>query len=144
MPKKTASHPKGEPKEKKCKCPLCPKRYFDARTLKRHIVNKHNEEKDLPHVVDATKSREEWKEECPYCGKRLVEVRKHKCPQSSREHPKEMTSLSNYQFIQLFKARLNRECRPKTASAYISALKVPSICYVINILTLFYQRQAGR
>ena len=87
---------------KKCKCPLCPKQYVHARSLRRHILEKHKEDKDRPEVKSATESRPEWNETCPYCFGSFVELRKHKkiCPEnpngdsqvSSRKRPKPLTS----------------------------------------------------
>ena len=63
--------------EKKWKCPLCPQSYYDSRTLRRHIVGKHPEGKDLPEVSTATKSKEDLRDYCPHCKKPFVELRKH-------------------------------------------------------------------
>ena len=70
---------------KQCKCPLCPQAYCDARSLKRHIAQKHAEKKDREDVINATKSREEWKQQCPYCATRVVELRHHNCLDTSSD-----------------------------------------------------------
>ena len=84
-------HRKEEPvdergkRAKQCKCPLCPQAYCDARSLKRHIAQKHAEKKDREDVINATKSREEWKQQCPYCATRVVELRHHNCLDTSSD-----------------------------------------------------------
>ena len=121
--------------EKNWPCPICPKKYHDSRTLRRHVVTKHAEQKDHPDVISATKTRDDCREECPHCLKLFVELRHHIkiCPMdpqripegSSRKLPRKrsLDQLSNLEFLQFYKAKLEKTCQPSTVSAYVSALK---------------------
>ena len=126
--------------DKKWKCPLCPQSYYDSRTLRRHIVGKHPEGKDLPEVSIATKSKEDLRDQCPHCRKPFVELRKHikiclEDPKRITENPQEissesphLTTFSNLQFMEFYKARLSKSgLSAKAVSCYISALKVHTI-----------------
>ena len=138
MAEESSSQPKqsGISQDKQWQCPLCPKGYHDSRNLRRHVVTKHPEEKDLPDVISATKSRDDCREECPHCSKTFVELRKHikKCsmnPQRIHKDPQEsfrkfpqkrsLDLLSNLEFENFDKAKLQKTVQPSTVSAHGSA-----------------------
>ena len=91
----------------------------------RHIVLKHPESKDLPHVKASTKG-EAWKKICPICKKNFFDLDKHlkRCGLSVKENrPVSNTSTdANKQFTDLFRAYLSRPglaLRPKTIKVEI-------------------------
>lgn len=120
-----SSPPSSPPRPNPVSCPLCPKSYFDSRTLRRHIVLKHPESKDLPHVKASTKG-EAWKKICPICKKKFFDLDKHlkRCGLSVKENrPVSNTNTdANKQFTDLFRAYLSRPglaLRPKTIKVEI-------------------------
>ena len=122
-------------KDKKWKCPLCPKVYHDGRSLSRHVRGKHGEQRNLPSVLSAIRCVADRRETCPYCAATFVALRKHIkiCPErvpqdGSKEIPQNesLVQMSNEHFVKFYKAKLQKDdLSPSTVSAYVSALKVP-------------------
>ena len=138
MAEESSSQPKqsGISQDKQWQCPLCPKGYHNSRNLRRHVVTKHPEEKDLPDVISATKSRDDCREECPHCSASFVELRKHIkiCPMNPQRVPKDpqessrklpqkrsLDQLSSLEFLNSDKAKLQKTVQLSTVSAYVSA-----------------------
>ena len=131
MAEESSSQPKqsGISQDKQWQCPLCPKGYHNSRNLRRHVVTKHPEEKDLPDVISATKSRDDCREECPHCSASFVELRKHIkiCPmdpqrvlkdpqESSGKLPQKrlLDQLSDLECLYSDKAKLQKTVQPST------------------------------